>query len=104
MKNLALTLLFSCIVLGCTDQPKAQTTEPVASDKQGEPAEITPKVVTLKYNPIPAVEYKNVEKEYYSERWANPVITNVSEPTMLVYEPSEEKRNGTALILSLIHI
>ncbi|QCW99360.1 alpha/beta hydrolase [Aggregatimonas sangjinii] len=38
------------------------------------------------------------EKEYYSKIWNNPVVTNVSVPSMQVFRP--EKPNGTAVIVA----
>lgn len=37
------------------------------------------------------------EKEYYSSIWANPVVSNVSKPSMYVYKASNP--NGTAVVI-----
>ena len=57
------------------------------------------------------VTWNTAEREYMSTIWNNMVVTNVSEPELLVYRPANP--NGTAVIiapggglyaLSLIHI
>jgi acetyl esterase/lipase len=57
-------------------------------------------VVPLKVEKIPGVIYKKAERKYYSEAWETTVVTNVSEPTLTVFQPSEDKRNGTAVIIA----
>lgn len=57
-------------------------------------------VIHLPYDENPAVVYQNAERKYYSEAWQTTVVTNVSEPTLTVFEPSEDKRNGTAVIIA----
>lgn len=42
-------------------------------------------------------DWPHPEKEYYSNTWANPVVSNVSEPRMYVYKPAQP--NGTAVVI-----
>ena len=39
------------------------------------------------------------EKSYFSKVWNTDVVTNVTKPTLTVFKPSPEKRNGTALVI-----
>lgn len=53
--------------------------------------------------PIPHKTNKNIkwssdEKEYFSDIWLNKVVTNVSEPTMELFQP--ENPNGTSVIIA----
>ncbi len=57
-------------------------------------------VILLPYDKNPAVVYQNAERKYYSEAWQTTAVTNVSEPTLTVFQPSEDKRNGTAVIIA----
>lgn len=56
--------------------------------------------IDLPAQSIPGVEYSRMEIQYTSQLWNTEVITNVSEPHMLVYEPSEATRNGAAVIVA----
>ena len=44
-----------------------------------------------------AIEWKNPEREYFSNVWNNPVVTNVSQPTLSVYRPDHP--NGCAVVI-----
>jgi len=57
-------------------------------------------VIPLKFKVNEGVSYVNAEKKYYSEAWQTTVVTNVSVPTLTVFQPSEDKRNGTAMIIA----
>ena len=57
-------------------------------------------VIPLKFTVNEGVSYANAEKKYYSEAWLTTVVTNVSVPTLTVFQPSEDKRNGTAVIIA----
>ncbi|MFD2585792.1 alpha/beta hydrolase [Croceitalea marina] len=46
------------------------------------------------------VTWEYPEREYFSEIWQNQVVTNVSQPTMQVFQPSLEKNTGTAVIVA----
>ena len=39
------------------------------------------------------------EKEYFSKIWSTEVVTNVSKPSLTVFKPSPELRNGAALVI-----
>ena len=39
------------------------------------------------------------EKEYFSKAWNTQVVANVTKPTLTVFKPSPELRNGTALVI-----
>jgi acetyl esterase/lipase len=39
------------------------------------------------------------EKEYFSKTWNTEVVTNVTKPTLTVYRPSPELKNGTAIVI-----
>lgn len=56
--------------------------------------------VPLKFDEISGVTYKNQEKQFFSSQWQTTVVTNVSKPTLMVFEPSVDKKNGTAVIIA----
>jgi len=39
------------------------------------------------------------EKEYFSKLWNTEVVTNVTKPSLTVFKPSADKKNGTAAII-----
>jgi acetyl esterase/lipase len=39
------------------------------------------------------------EKEYFSKTWNTEVVANVTKPSLTVYKPSQELRNGTAVVI-----
>jgi acetyl esterase/lipase len=39
------------------------------------------------------------EKEYFSKTWNTEVVANVTKPTLTVFKPSPESRNGTAVVI-----
>jgi acetyl esterase/lipase len=39
------------------------------------------------------------EKEYFSKNWNTEVVANVTKPTLTVFKPSPELRNGTAVVI-----
>ena len=39
------------------------------------------------------------EKEYFSKIWSTEVVTNVTKPSLTVFKPSPELRNGTAVVI-----
>lgn len=57
-------------------------------------------VIQLPSKKIGGVNYKNKEKQYHSDIWKKQVVTNVSDPHLVVYEPSEDKKNGSAVIIA----
>jgi acetyl esterase/lipase len=40
------------------------------------------------------------EKQYFSKSWNTEVVSNVSKPTLTVFEPATEEKNGTAVIVA----
>lgn len=59
-------------------------------------------VITIKlpYETPNEVHWTTPEREYFAKQWGGNAITNVSEPEMLMYQPSAEKNNGTSVILA----
>jgi acetyl esterase/lipase len=57
-------------------------------------------IIHLTFEKNQAVSYANEEKQYYSTVWETTVVTNVSEPTLTVFQPSADKKNGTAVIIA----
>ena len=57
-------------------------------------------VIPLKFERNTKVSYSNAEKKYYSEAWETTVVTNVSEPSLTVFQPSEDKKTGSAVIIA----
>lgn len=57
-------------------------------------------IIPLKFDRIDGVAYPNKEKQFYSNQWQTTVVTNVSIPTVTVFEPSADKKNGTAVIIA----
>src|SRR5215472_6063713 len=39
------------------------------------------------------------EKQYFSKAWNTEVVSNVTRPTLTVYKPSPESKNGTAIVI-----
>jgi acetyl esterase/lipase len=39
------------------------------------------------------------EKEYFSKLWKTDVVANVTKPSLMVFKPSPELRNGTAMVI-----
>ena len=39
------------------------------------------------------------EKEYFSKVWNTEVVANVTKPTLTIFRPSPELKNGTALVI-----
>src|SRR6202049_2867602 len=39
------------------------------------------------------------EKEYFSKVWNTEVVTNVTKPSLTVFKPSPELKNGTAVVV-----
>lgn len=39
------------------------------------------------------------EKEYFSKLWNTDVVTNVTRPSLMVFKPSPELKNGTAVVI-----
>ena len=57
-------------------------------------------VIPLPLNTGSGVTQENYpEKEYFSKIWNTEVVTNVTKPSLTVFKPSPELRNGTALVI-----
>ena len=39
------------------------------------------------------------EKEYFSKLWGEEVVTNVTKPTLTIFKPAPEQKNGTAIVV-----
>ena len=39
------------------------------------------------------------EKQYFSKAWNEDVVTNVTRPTLTIFKPSPELKNGTAAVI-----
>ena len=50
-------------------------------------------------NPSKTV-WENAERQYFSETWATPVVTNVSSPTMQIFKPRKDIANGTSVVVA----
>lgn len=50
-------------------------------------------------NPTASTQPAYPEKEYYSNAWHTEVITNVTQPTLTVFKPSPDVRNGSAIVI-----
>ncbi len=54
--------------------------------------------------PLPPISQQDVswstaEREYFSDIWKNPIVTNVAEPSITHFAPTAEKATGTAVII-----
>ncbi len=57
-------------------------------------------IIMLPHQKQVGIEWNTPEKEYYSTIWDNPVVTNVSVPTMEVFRADPKIANGTAVIVA----
>ncbi|MGY5352767.1 alpha/beta hydrolase [Wenyingzhuangia sp. IMCC45533] len=58
------------------------------------------KTVKLPCDKAEGFTWKGGENEYFSERWKSHLITNVSKPTIEIYQPKKELNNGTTVIIA----
>ena len=57
-------------------------------------------VIPLYAGTAPASTQENYpEKQYFSKVWNTDVVTNVTRPTLTVFKPSPELKNGTAVVI-----
>jgi acetyl esterase/lipase len=57
-------------------------------------------VIPLPTGTPPGATQENYpEREYFSKIWNTEVVTNVTKPTLTVFKPSPELRNGTAVVI-----
>src|SRR5271168_1568549 len=80
MKKFAIRLL--CIVLSLAAVAAAQDVIPLYPG--------TPPGSTQENYP---------EKQYFSKVWNTDVVTNVTRPTLTLFKPSPELKNGTAIVI-----
>ena len=50
-------------------------------------------------NPPGAAAENYPEKQYFSKAWNTNVVSNVTKPSLLVYQPAPELKNGTAIVI-----
>jgi acetyl esterase/lipase len=81
MKTIFLRAL--CLVIFAATSAAAQDVIPLY---QGTPPGSTPETYP--------------EKEYFSKIWNTEVVTNVTKPTLTVFKPSAETKNGTAIVIA----
>ncbi len=55
-------------------------------------------VIAIPHETDKNITWSSDEKEYFSDIWQNKVVTNVSEPTMELFQP--ENPNGTSVIIA----
>ena len=46
-----------------------------------------------------STEQNYPEKQYFSKLWQTEIVANVTKPTLTVFKPSAETRNGTAIVI-----
>ena len=57
-------------------------------------------VIPLQTSMVPgSAQERYPEKEYFSKIWNTEVVANVTKPSLTVFEPSPELRNGTAVVI-----
>jgi acetyl esterase/lipase len=49
--------------------------------------------------PAGAASENYPEKEYFSKAWNTEIVANVTKPSLLVFKPSTEVKNGTAVVI-----
>ena len=49
--------------------------------------------------PPGSTEESYPEKQYFSKNWNTEIVTNVTRPTLTVFKPSAETKNGTAIVI-----
>jgi hypothetical protein len=57
-------------------------------------------VIPLPVTATPNAPQENYpEKEYFSKVWNTEVVSNVTKPTLTVFKPSAESKNGAAVVI-----
>ena len=57
-------------------------------------------VIPLPFTPGPNAAAENYpEKEYFSKLWNTEIVANVTKPSLMVFKPAPELKNGTALVI-----
>ena len=49
--------------------------------------------------PPGSTEESYPEKQYFSKTWNTEIVTNVTKPSLTVFKPSAETKNGTAIVI-----
>ena len=76
------TLAVACLVLSLATLTAAQ------------------QVIPLYSGPAPGSPPANYpEKQYFSKAWNTEVVSNVTQPSLTVFRPSPQKRNGTGIVI-----
>ena len=61
---------------------------------------IAQEVIPLYPGPAPgATQESYPEKQYFSTAWNTQVVSNVTKPTLTIFKPSAETRNGAAIVV-----
>ncbi len=61
---------------------------------------IAQEVVPLYQGPAPGSGQESYpEKEYFSKAWNTQVVSNVTKPTLTVFKPAPEMKNGTSIVI-----
>src|SRR5271165_4535931 len=57
-------------------------------------------VIPLQTSMVPgSAQERYPEKEYFSKIWNTEVVANVTKPSLTVFRPAPETRNGTAVVI-----
>ncbi|NAS11286.1 alpha/beta hydrolase [Poritiphilus flavus] len=56
--------------------------------------------IELPHQKPEGLSWEGGEKAYFSQLWQNPVVTNVSVPTLQIFKPEAGKANGTSVIVA----
>jgi acetyl esterase/lipase len=63
-------------------------------------AVIAQDVIPLYSGPVPGSTQENYpEKEYFSKAWNTRVVSNVTKPSLTVFKPAADAKNGTAIVV-----
>ena len=57
-------------------------------------------VIELPFETTTEIPWQDAENEYFSDIWNTEVVTNVSAPTMQVFQPEKDIANGTSVIIA----
>ncbi|WP_298478530.1 alpha/beta hydrolase [uncultured Maribacter sp.] len=58
------------------------------------------RVIKLPHEKPKIINWEKGEKEYFSKVANATIVANISSPTLTVYEPDPEKKNGTSIIIA----
>ncbi len=57
-------------------------------------------IITLPHDSADEIGWDNAERQYFSEIWNTPVITNVAVPRLEVFRPDPDTANGTSVVVA----